>query len=77
MATDAFDSGAHWQRWEPHIHAPGTILNDQFRGTDPWEDYLTTLENRTPTIRALGVTDYYSLSTYERVRAEKQNGRLP
>ena len=25
-------SGSRWLRWEPHIHAPGTVLNDQFNG---------------------------------------------
>jgi hypothetical protein len=54
-----------WHRWEPHIHAPGTVLNDQFKGADPWGDYLTALESRTPVIRALGITDYYSLSLSE------------
>jgi len=25
--------GSRWQRWEPHVHAPGTtIFNDQFAG---------------------------------------------
>jgi len=35
--------GSEWRRWEPHIHAPGTILNNQFGGSDPWGSYLTTL----------------------------------
>jgi ABC-type lipoprotein export system ATPase subunit len=62
---------------EPHIHAPGTVLNDQFRGADSWEDYLTKLEAATPPLRAIGVTDYYSTETYERVCAAKLLGRLP
>jgi hypothetical protein len=36
--------GSEWHRWEPHIHAPGTILNTQFGNADPWEAYLATLE---------------------------------
>ena len=51
--------GSDWRRWEPHIHAPGTVLNDQFGGGDPWETYLTALETATPSIEALAVTDYY------------------
>ncbi len=58
------------------MHAPGTVLNDQFKGKDGWERYLTALEAATPTIRAIGVTDYYSIETYERVVAAKENGRL-
>src|SRR3989442_694038 len=71
------NSGSCWHRWEPHIHAPGTVLNDQFRGADSWEEYLTALENTTPPIRAIGITDYYSTETYERVRKAKRQGRLP
>ncbi|KPF84182.1 hypothetical protein IP70_16715 [alpha proteobacterium AAP38] len=71
------NSGSRWLRWEPHVHAPGTVLNDQFKGTDSWEEYLTKIEEATPAIRALGVTDYYLLDTYERVRSAKiDDGRL-
>ncbi|WP_276366153.1 TrlF family AAA-like ATPase [Chryseolinea sp. H1M3-3] len=68
--------GSIWHRWEPHIHAPGTVLNNQFNGDDPWEDFLTKIENSNPRIRALGVTDYYLLDLYERVIDEKSKGRL-
>ncbi len=71
------NSGSHWHRWDPHIHAPGTRLNDQFTGPDPWTKYLDKIEQASPVISALGVTDYCSLSTYERVLTEKAKGRLP
>jgi hypothetical protein len=44
--------GSEWRRWEPHIHAPGTILNNQFGGGNPWGSYLTTLEGLTPKVPA-------------------------
>ncbi|PZR94736.1 MAG: hypothetical protein DI537_06755 [Stutzerimonas stutzeri] len=70
-------SGSRWLRWEPHIHAPGTVLNDQFKGTESFDQYLAKIEAATPAIRALGVTDYYLLDTYERVReAKRRDGRL-
>ncbi len=71
------NSGSRWHRWEPHVHAPGTVLNDQFKGTDKWETYLTALETAVPAIRAIGVTDYYSTEGYERVCEAKRQGRLP
>jgi hypothetical protein len=70
------NSGSHWIRWEPHIHAPGTILNDQFTGPDSWDRYLDAIEKATPPIRALGITDYYSTETYQRVIDAKRAGRL-
>jgi hypothetical protein len=71
------NSGSRWLRWEPHIHTPGTVLNDQFGGAGSWEDYLGNIEASSPIIRALGVTDYYLLDTYQGVRAAKADGRLP
>ncbi|WP_266168010.1 TrlF family AAA-like ATPase [Dyella subtropica] len=69
--------GSEWHRWEPHIHAPGTVLNNQFGATDPWGAYLTTLEGSTPTIEAIAVTDYYVTDSYEEVLKHKAAGRLP
>ncbi len=67
--------GSEWLRWEPHIHAPGTIFNDQF-GADSWDRYIAALEAVTPSLSAIGITDYYGISTYERVLADKRSGRL-
>ena len=71
----SFNSGSRWNRWDPHIHAPGTILNDQFKGD--WKSYIAALEALFPTVGAIGVTDYYSVETYERLTEEKKAGRLP
>ncbi len=69
--------GSEWHRWEPHIHAPGTILNDGYTGPDVWDRYLSALEQANPVLRAIGITDYCSIETYKRVKAAKDNeGRL-
>jgi hypothetical protein len=68
--------GSIWHRWDPHIHAPGTLLSDQFNGD--WEGYLAAIEKSYPPIQALGVTDYLCLQTYQEVRRRKeQDKRLP
>lgn len=69
--------GSEWRRWEPHIHAPGTVLNNQFGSIDPWDAYLTTLESLTPKIEAIAVTDYFVTDTYETLINYKNAGRLP
>ena len=42
-------------------------MNNQFSGPTAWEDYLTALEQSTPVIQAIAVTDYYVTDTYEEV----------
>lgn len=69
--------GARWHRWDPHLHAPGTILNNQYRGENAWEQFLGKLEASAPRIRAIGITDYYSVDSYVAVREQMGAGRLP
>ncbi len=56
-----------------HLHAPGTALENQFSN---WENYLTTLEQAEPPVKALGVTDYLSTIGYESARKHQSSGRL-
>lgn len=69
--------GSEWRRWEPHIHAPGTVMNNQFSGPNAWDDYLTALEHATPVIEAIAVADYYVTDTYREVLRYRDAGRLP
>lgn len=68
--------GSEWRRWEPHIHAPGTVMNNQFSGPNAWDDYLNALEQATPLIEAIAVTDYYITDTYQKVLEYRNAGRL-
>lgn len=67
--------GSEWNRWDPHIHAPGTINADKFGGD--WDGYVKAVNATTPAIRALGVTDYYTLNSYRAVRKLWAAGKLP
>lgn len=68
--------GSVWRRWDPHIHTPGTAMNNQF-GEDAWDEYLTRLESADPPIEALGITDYCSVDEYAKVLDFQIAGRLP
>jgi len=76
IGENILSSGSVWLRWDPHIHAPGTVLNDQYGGENRLDEYLSKLEAATPSLKALGITDYYSLSTYKTIRDAKLAGRL-
>ncbi len=68
--------GSEWHRWDPHLHAPGTLQADEYSAADGWEPYLQALESASPAIRALGVTDYCVTRPYELAKAAKEQGRL-
>lgn len=68
--------GSMWHRWDPHLHAPGTALNDQYGRKDPWESFVAALEQNDPPLRALGITDYFGIEGYERLLEFKRQGRL-
>jgi ABC-type lipoprotein export system ATPase subunit len=74
-APTILSAGAKWRRWDPHIHTPDTLLNDQF--DCDWDTYIDEIEKRTPTVEALGITDYYCLENYLKVVEYKKTGRLP
>jgi hypothetical protein len=68
--------GAVWRRWEPHIHTPGTAMNDNYKSAS-LSDFLDRVEQAVPAVECLGITDYYLTRRYEAVRAAVANGRLP
>ncbi len=76
MKSQADPRGSVWRRWDPHIHTPGTAMNNQF-GSDSWGEYLTRIEQSEPRIEALGITDYCSIDEYEKVLGFQSEGRLP
>jgi hypothetical protein len=68
--------GSVWNRWDPHIHAPGTILSDRYKGPEPWKDFVSLVDKSDPPIRALGITDYYSTDAYESVLKLRSKSQL-
>jgi AAA domain, putative AbiEii toxin, Type IV TA system len=59
----ALSAGSVWRRWEPHVHLPGTLFNDQF-GRTTIEQALDALAACEPRIEAVGVTDYFTTESY-------------
>ena len=65
--------GSTWRRWDLHIHTPGTILNDQF---GDWDEFLAAIEGQAE-VSVLGVTDYFSITNYSKLKQYKDAGRIP
>jgi energy-coupling factor transporter ATP-binding protein EcfA2 len=66
--------GSEWHRWDPHLHTPATALNNQFGGD--WAAYLDAIERASPTVEAVGVTDYCTIIGYKEFRAHQAAGRI-
>lgn len=78
--------GSRWNKWDLHVHSPASFHDDFSleRSIDAEEDYeeaiwgkyLDELEE-IDDISCVGITDYFSVEGYERVReAIEQDGRL-
>jgi AAA domain, putative AbiEii toxin, Type IV TA system len=52
-------AGSKWRRWDPHVHMPGTLKNNQF-GSMTVAEALNDLAACDPSIVAAGITDYCS-----------------
>src|SRR3954468_9641796 len=66
-------AGSLWRRWDPHVHLPGTLFNDQFGGMTVAEA-LDALAACDPTIEAVGVTDYFSTRSFRTAAAAHHGG---
>jgi dephospho-CoA kinase len=80
MARHAdFSRGSLWRKWDLHVHSPLSILNNQFPhtpdGEPDWEAYISRLEELD--VSVVGITDYFTIDGYKKVREFKELGRLP
>ena len=71
--ADRLSRGSMWRRWDPHVHLPGTLKNDQF-GETTVEEALEDLAQATPEIEAVGITDYFTTRSFRRAYAAWQAG---
>lgn len=73
-----FEQGSIWRKWDLHIHSPLTILNNQYPklpdGTPDWDSFIAKLESLD--IAVLGITDYFTIDGYKKLKEYKAQGRL-
>ncbi len=70
--------GSEWRKWDLHIHSPASGLSNHFpklAGDPDWETYIRKLESLDD-IAVLGITDYFSIEGYRKVRQYHRQGRL-
>jgi ABC-type cobalamin/Fe3+-siderophores transport system ATPase subunit/soluble cytochrome b562 len=65
--SNPFPRGSRWRKWDLHVHAPGTKLNDNYEDSDEgWKEFCQVLAESD--VEAFGITDYFSLETFFRCR---------
>lgn len=70
-----YNRGSEWRKWDLHIHTPGTAKNDNFgNSVDIWNQYIDALEKTD--VAVFGITDYFSIRNYLKVKEYQQHGRL-
>ena len=77
--SNIYSKGSEWRRWEPHIHAPGTIKNDEFTGStifEKWSTYIQDINCYPQAIAAIAITDYLSHETYSEFITAINDGRI-
>ena len=64
-----FERGSEWRKWDLHVHTKGTNKNDNFTSPD-FEAFCTSLFKKAleKDIGAIGITDYFSIDNYKRVK---------
>lgn len=65
--------GSTWNRWDLHLHTPASF-HQEF-GEESWDQYLNELED-VDNVPCIGITDYFSLDGYRRIREVREDGRL-
>ncbi|RHH53633.1 TrlF family AAA-like ATPase [Enterococcus casseliflavus] len=77
-----FDEGSTWNRWDLHIHTPGTKKNDQYIGNnieEKWNRFYDDIKNYIgdgksidKNIVSIGITDYLSIDNYNRIISDNK-----
>ncbi|MGD0028292.1 MAG: TrlF family AAA-like ATPase [Candidatus Bathyarchaeia archaeon] len=82
MATNQITTkGSLWRKWDFHLHSPSSILSNGYGNPEveeTWEKYVTAIEKiaKEKEIAAIGITDYFTIDGYKKVKEYKDKGRL-
>ncbi|MDQ6956963.1 MAG: hypothetical protein Q9M21_07190 [Mariprofundaceae bacterium] len=72
--NNIFERGSEWRKWDLHIHTKGTNKNDNFTSTD-FNSFCVTLFKTAleKDIKAIGITDYFGIDNYKKVKGFVDN----
>jgi len=71
-ATSQYPAGSIWRRWDLHVHTPDTAREDQYHD---WGSFIGALRLQQDVV-VVGVTDYLSITNYEKLLGIKRSEGL-
>ncbi len=77
--SNIYSKGSEWRRWEPHIHTPGTVKNDNFNGADladKWDKFINDINIYPDDISVIAITDYLSSDNYFYFKKAIEDGKI-
>lgn len=67
--------GSEWHKWDLHVHTPETAKNNQYgNAEEAWPLFIKKLEESD--IVVFGITDYFSMDNYYKVKKYQEEGKL-
>jgi putative AbiEii toxin of type IV toxin-antitoxin system/AAA domain-containing protein len=69
--TKVWPRGSEWRRWDLHVHTPDSF-DHQFGSWDEYREALRAVEG----VSVLGVTDYFFIDGYRKIRELRNSGDL-
>ena len=75
------NKGSIWRKWDFQLHTPYSILSNGYGDplkVETWDRYITQIEKvaKENSIFALGITDYFMIEGYKKVKEYQGKGRL-
>jgi hypothetical protein len=68
LVARGWNAGSPWLRWDPHLHAPGTLRNNQYPKDDPNKKPALTIE------RSFGSPRRFSFAGQDVKRLDNSRG---
>lgn len=65
MTAPRFPRGSEWRKWDMHVHAPGTKLNDCYQtkdGEPDWDQFCQIIHESD--VAVVAIADYFSFDGY-------------
>lgn len=76
--------GSDWNIWDLHVHTPESFessyrfidKDEEIKfDSDIWQKYISEIE-KLNCVKCLGITDYFSIEGYKRIKDSKSQGKL-